>query len=305
LSDRSALLLPLRVAELPDLNRGELGTERFRIEEIFLDGIKVKARRRALKQTKIDAIADSMQRIGLQTPITVSETEDGDLRLVAGWHRHAAAKSLNWEKIFCHIVRMDDLSRQLWEIDENLCRAELTELEHSEHLAARKQIYEQLHPETRQHVSGALAANAVMRRGDTKDNLSAASFTADTASKTGLDERAIRRSIHRSEHISPEVRDAIRDMPEIADKGVELDALAKMSPERQAAAVATVKSGAAPNVRAVLRPTGRALLPPDKKRSLRIPCDPKKAAAYLIRKWPRADLEVMHNALGRHLNRLN
>jgi hypothetical protein len=46
------------------------------------------------------------------------------------------------------------------------------------------------------------------------------------------------------------VRDAIRDIPEIADKGVELDALAKMSPERQATAVAMVDSGDAENIRA-------------------------------------------------------
>jgi len=60
---------------------------------------------------------------------------------------------------------MDDLTCRLWEVDENLCRAELTELERAEHLAQRKEIYEQLHPEARHHVSGAVAANAVMGRG--------------------------------------------------------------------------------------------------------------------------------------------
>jgi ParB family chromosome partitioning protein len=146
---------------------------------------------------------------------------------------------------------MEELTRGLWEIDENLCRVELTELERREHLAARKQIYEQLHPETRPYVSGTLAANAAMGRENAEANLSVASFAADSGDKTGLDQRTIRRSLHRAEHIAPEVRDAIRDMPAIADKGVELDALAKMPPERQAAAVATVKSGNAPNIRAV------------------------------------------------------
>lgn len=87
--------------------------------------------------------------------------------------------------------------------------------------------------------------------------MSAASFTADTASKTGLNERTIRRSIHRVERIAPGVRDAIRDMPEIADKGVELDALAKMSPERQAAVVAIVAGGDAPSIRTAVAFTPR------------------------------------------------
>jgi hypothetical protein len=220
------------------------------IKYLRISDIEIGARRRALDQARVEALAQSIRELGLQTPITVGVAEGIATRLISGFHRIEAAKLLGWQKIPCLVVKMDELTRQLWEIDENLCRAELTELERGEHLATRKQIYERLHPETRQHVSGAVAANAVMGRGTAKDNLSAASFTADTASKTGLDERTIRRSIHRAEHIAPEVRDTIRDMPEIAAKGVELDALAKMSPERQTAVVDMVACGHAPNVRA-------------------------------------------------------
>jgi len=46
-------------------------------------------------------------------------------------------------------------------------------------------------------------------------------------------------------------------MPEIADKGVELDALAKMSPERQAAVVAIVAGGDAPSIRTAVAFTPR------------------------------------------------
>jgi ParB-like chromosome segregation protein Spo0J len=53
--------------------------------------------------------------------------------LVAGAHRLAAAKQLGWDNIECFILRdeLDDQSR-LWEIAENLHRAELTALEKSE-----------------------------------------------------------------------------------------------------------------------------------------------------------------------------
>jgi hypothetical protein len=62
-------------------------------------------------------------------------------------------------------------------------------------------------------------------------------FINDTAEKTGMSKRDIARSIQRAEAIAPEVKDAIRDMPEIAHKGVELDALAAVGPQEQKAAV--------------------------------------------------------------------
>jgi hypothetical protein len=56
------------------------------------------------------------------------------------------------------------------------------------------------------------------------------------------------------------VREALRDMPEIADNGVELDALAALPTEQQAAAVAAVKSGGAPNVRVAIATTAQPTL---------------------------------------------
>ncbi len=118
------------------LNQEDVPTERFRIEEIALDRIKVSARRRALDPAKVEAIGELMERIGLQTPIMVYKTAEGGFELIVGLHRYAAAKSRSWAKITCYIVQMNDLTRQLWEIDENLCRAELNEVERAEHLAA-------------------------------------------------------------------------------------------------------------------------------------------------------------------------
>lgn len=297
-----ALLPRVPDLDLTRVNKEELRTQRFRIENIFLDKIKVRARRRALNQGKVDAIADSMQLMGLQTPITVCETDDGDFELIVGWHRYAAAKSLNWAKLTCHVVPMDDLSRQLWEIDENLCRAELNELERGEHLAARKKIYEQMYPETR---------NVNERGGPGRGNKTTAesapvSFTHDTASRTGLSERAIQQSIHRAEQIAPEVRDAIRDMREIADKGVELDALAKMSPDRQATAVATVKSGDAPNIRAASAPRNDEVEPAARKEmtsntaTVEPPARPTKAqkwARYLADQMSVSELREVRDAI--------
>lgn len=50
-------------------------------------------------------------------------------------------------------------------------------------------------------------------------------FSQDTAAKTGIAARTIRQSIRRAVEIDAKVRDRIREIPEIADSGVELAAL--------------------------------------------------------------------------------
>ena len=169
--------------------------------------------------------------------------------LVTGEHRLEACLSLDWTEIPSIVLSLSDIDRELWHIDENLCRAELSELERAEHLKERKALYLVKHPETKRYVAGAHASNH--KQGNASDNLSLASFAEDTASKTGLDKRTVERSIRRAESISPEVKEAIADMPEIADKGVELDALARMPAAEQKRAVEAVKSGAAASVRQV------------------------------------------------------
>jgi len=82
------------------------------------------------------------------------------------------------------------------------------------------------------------------------------------ARELGISRTDARRAVHRVHRIGPAVREALRVMPEIADNGAELDALAALPAEQQAAAVAAVKNGAAPNVRVAAattaQPTGRA-----------------------------------------------
>ena len=40
------------------------------------------------------------------------------------------------------IMDCDEIDRELWHIDENLCRAELTEQERGEHLKRRQELFE-------------------------------------------------------------------------------------------------------------------------------------------------------------------
>jgi ParB family transcriptional regulator, chromosome partitioning protein len=98
-------------------------------------------------------------------------------------------------------------------IDENLCRADLTELERGEHLAKRKEIYEWWRPETK--AGAARAAGMNRKLGHHVDENSAPTFTEDTAAKVGMSQRAVQQSLRRVNKIDPAVRDRIRDNPEI------------------------------------------------------------------------------------------
>ena len=117
-----------------------------RVKSFPPNRIHVGRRVRSLNAERVEALMESIQLIGLRSPITVrimpqvacDRTEDGGVPiLVTALHRLEAVKRLGLEEIDCLIEPGSELDAQLWEIDENLCRAELTELERAEHLRQR------------------------------------------------------------------------------------------------------------------------------------------------------------------------
>ena len=228
---------------------------------IPIDEIRVGKRIRPLREDVVGSLMESIRTIGLQGPISVAPVEKREagangasFELIVGNHRLEACKRLGWSEIECNIVQIDDAERELWEIDENLCRAELTELERGEHLARRKEVYEVLHPGSR-------------RGGDRRseefqtENSSVRSFAKDIAEKVGVTDRAIRQSIRRVSEIDEKVRDRIRKNLQIADSGVELDALAQLAPENQRKAVDLVERGEASSIRDARQRLGVARTP--------------------------------------------
>ncbi len=118
---------------------------------IYLDGLVVHARYRKADDEKVSALAASMGAIGLQQPISVWAEPDKSgvetVHLVAGLHRVRAAEKLGWEQIDAVIVDLNETNRRRWEIAENLHRAELTALEHDQHLAEWIRLTEQIEAE--------------------------------------------------------------------------------------------------------------------------------------------------------------
>lgn len=103
------------------------------ITKLKLTDITVKERLRGVDSEKVERIKESILRIGLIHPITVS----GGV-LVAGLHRLTAFKELGYDEIDCHIIDDDELLKKEIEIDENLYRKELTVLEKGKMEAMKK-----------------------------------------------------------------------------------------------------------------------------------------------------------------------
>lgn len=104
------------------------------IFKILIDDIIVPEGRRALDHDEVAQLAESLRTLGQLHPILVRQ--DGQtLRLVAGNHRLAAARSLGWGEIEAVFLDGDDAQMRRVEIAENLHRNELTALERDELLA--------------------------------------------------------------------------------------------------------------------------------------------------------------------------
>jgi ParB family chromosome partitioning protein len=195
-------------------------------------------RLRELRPNIVDDLAESMADQGLLHPIVVRRYKGGDYCLVAGWHRFEAAKKLKWVEINCTVL--DDIEAdkaELIEIEENLIRSNLSDVEESRYLARSKELYEKLHGKAK--AKGAHAANEKMgKTNDASDNLSDA-YTTHVAKKTGQTARNIRRKIARNKTVTA--------FPEIVGtalgKGREIDALAKLPPEKQRSLVEAARRG--------------------------------------------------------------
>jgi ParB/RepB/Spo0J family partition protein len=185
-------------------------TWRDKIEAVDTDIIDVPPGRRELNADAVARLASSMQAIGLQTPITVryfpdrpslvGNTSDSYV-LVTGAHRLAAARSLGWERIDCFEVTANDIEAELWEIAENLHRAELTVLERDTQIArwieltAAKQVSVQSAPKPKggRPASGVNAASRELGidSTDAKRAVKVASISDDAkqaARDAGLDD---------------------------------------------------------------------------------------------------------------------
>ena len=201
---------------------------------IPLGEIEVGARMRRPREDNIVELTASIREIGLLHPITVEQLGPHKYRLVAGASRLEAVKRLAHYAVISSVVMQGDgIDRaMLTEIDENLVRADLSPVETAAHHAKRKEIYERLHPETKDGATGK-GRPKVRQNGEANDR-----YSKDAATKTGKSERAVQRDVARGK--IPDVLDLVGTS---LDKGDELDAFAKLSTEAQAELKARAVAG--------------------------------------------------------------
>jgi ParB family chromosome partitioning protein len=112
------------------------------VDLIPLADVFIVGKRRPVDEDAVTALCESIDKHGLQHPITVriadAADEHGEVSgafvLVAGAHRVEACTRLGFEDIPAHVMRWDERDARLWEISENLHRAELSPVERAEQI---------------------------------------------------------------------------------------------------------------------------------------------------------------------------
>lgn len=189
------------------------------LQDLPTDRIHRRDDARQINLANVEALASSIADIGLINPPRVRLNSDG-WEVIAGSHRIEACKSLGLVEITCDVVEDDEDHAETAMIDENVIRQELSPVDRARYLSRRKELYAEMHPETRNTVSSQNLGSPRAQR-----------FTQKIAEATGQSEQAVQLDITRGNRIIDEVMDMIRGTA--LDKGTYLDSLAKLPPNDQ------------------------------------------------------------------------
>ncbi len=199
---------------------------------IPISEITVNPGRREALPGDVKELAASILEVGLISPIMVDQSHT----LIAGLHRLEAMKLLGRTEIECTVSDLDGLQVELAEIDENFVRKDLSDDEFRELLLRRKEIYENLHPETKAGIAQAVGMNRAVGN-NVADKMSATSksFVDDTADKLGVDPRTVRRELQTAKNLTPEAKEIIKGAKVTKSDALKLS---RLPPEQQAEAAA-------------------------------------------------------------------
>jgi len=256
------------------------------LKKIPVDMIYAQPDGRAVDQSSVDSIASSIKEVGLISPIYVREIvkvlkgrASNVFRIVAGQHRLAAVKTLGHEHIDAYVIARDvlDIEVELIEIDENLCRADLTAAQRADSVARRARIWEALQPVpvptqpveanpptsfSSKKSNGTTCPDTqpkVSKRGRVGEGRPPA-FASETAALTGESKKSINRQLARANALGEDIKEVVGTS---LDKGVELDALKELPVKERKALIARAKAGEKVSARPVKASPKKVT--PDKK----------------------------------------
>lgn len=195
------------------------------IMPLSIDDIDIPPGRREVDPGVVKRLANSIDNVGLRHPITVRKKGERYI-LVAGRHRIEACRKLGREHVQATIVSMTNAEARMWEIAENLHRAELTKLQRSDNIA------EWVHLCDEQRARGVSVQNE-QKPGRPESGVSAASR------ELGIDRVEAQRAVQIAS-LTDEAKEAAEEAG-IDDNQSKLLAVAREPEERQVAKVYELK----------------------------------------------------------------
>jgi hypothetical protein len=194
---------------------------------ITIDDIDIPDSRREVNAAAVKRLADSIDKIGLRHPITVREKGDRYI-LVAGRHRLEAYRKMGIEHIPATICKMTNDDARLWEIAENLHRAELTKLERDDNIADWIKITERISGQNVRKLDGP---------GRPESGVSLAARELNVPGETDEAKRKFAERSLKVSSLSDAAKEAARETGMDNNRSALLDAASKPSVAEQVAAI--------------------------------------------------------------------
>lgn len=240
------------------------------VRELPITAIEITDDRlRPVSEAAVAAFVDSIREHGLIYPVTVRRLPKGRFELVDGGHRLAALIALGREVVEVRCYEGPAPAIRLIEIDTNLARADLSDLDRAIHMAARRREYLAEHPETAQGFAGAVA------RWDASAETALASFVAMTVAQTALPKRKVYKLVEAGGALDAAMKARLRSAKTHVSLN-DLLVLAKADPDMRPEAVEAFASGKVRKIAQALKPAP-------------IPKDPVETSLNaLLQAWDRA-----------------
>ena len=203
------------------------------VMHLSLDEIIVPDSRRDVDPEIVKHLAASIKEIGLQHPITV-QANKGQFTLVAGRHRLEAVRSIGEDRIAATVVKFNSIEAELWEISENLHRADLSQIERDVQVARWAELRKQ-----KRELERARDGKDVSRQADAKPmGGRPEGGIREAARELGMSEVDVRRAI-KVASLSDEAKSIARDTGLDDNRSALLEA-SREPTERQAEKLAEI-----------------------------------------------------------------
>jgi len=181
-------------------------------------------RLRQLNRETVETLKQSIRRLGLKVPISVRFISDEEgYAGVAGLHRFVACQELGWTSVPVREETGTADDARMWEIAENLHRAELTALERSEHIAEWVRLSD---------IQTAQVAPNESKRSDGRGHRPEGGINA-AARELGIDRTEAQRAVKVAENLVPEAKEEARVLGLDDNQSALLKAAAEPTPEAQ------------------------------------------------------------------------